>query len=109
MSSRSVFFPPPHAAQAGAESVLMGPPSPAPWEAVSSNGQTAKCHDRSSSQGWKDWEARAAPYAIKMYMTISSKDVRNKCLIKTGGTEAFWKKKDIVEGKADKHFQMSII
>ena len=76
---------------------------------MSSNGQTAKCHDGSSSQDWKDWETRAAPYAIKMYMTIRSRDVRNKCLIKAGGTEAFCKKKDIVEGKANKHFLMSII
>lgn len=109
MASQPVFFPPPHAAQAGGESVLMGPPCPAPWEAVNSNGRTAECHNGSSSQGWKDWETRAAPYAIKTYMTISSRDVRNKCLIKAGGTEAFWKEKAIVERKANKHFLMSIM
>ena len=109
MASQPEFFPPPHAAQAGAESVLMGPPCPAPWEAVSSSGRTAECHDGSSSQGWKDWEARAAPYAIKTYMTISSRSVRNKCLIKAGGTEASWKEEDTVERKASQHLLMSVM
>ena len=60
-------------------------------------------------EGWKDWEARAAPYAIKTYMTISSRSVRNKCLIKAGGTEASWKEEDTVERKASQHLLMSVM
>ena len=42
---------------------------------------------------------------FKMYMTAGSRDIGNECLIKAGGTEAFFKKEKL-EGK---HFLMSTI
>ena len=72
---------------------------------IISNKKTFKATD---TKGLKELASHVCVFRKVKRGYISSK-LRNKCLIKAGGTEAFWKKKDIVEGKADKHFQMSII